>query len=260
MIRSGLLAILIIVSVGLMCLQAEDDKKRETKSEKKTETKVEKKTEAKTDGKEESGEVQTIESKPTESVSAVTIDFRGVLGLSFDTLATLGVRIEQARSGGDPIGLALAANELAVAEKISGKTAPETADKLTAEAVEWGKLRDDSQELSALALLTTGDTAKELTALAAKAKKRQSEEIAAAKSGEKTRGIYRQLVVTSEAEVPVRIFVNGQFVGSIRPFGHEHFPVHEHGRVVLDARGRHGHQWHEHVRGNFSTYNWTLHD
>jgi len=238
---------LVVLSVGLIGLRAADDNK---------ETKAEKKSEA----KEEAGEAQTIESKATDSPSAVSIDFRRVLGLSFDSLATLGVRIDQARNADDPVGLAIAANELAVAEKVSGKQAPETAENLTVEAIEWCKLRDDAQELSALSLLTTGEVSKELATLAAKSKKRQSEEIAAAKSGEKTRGITRQLVVTSEAEVPVRIFVNGRQVGTVRPFGHEHFRVHEHGRVVLDARGRHGHQWHEHVRGNFRTYNWTLHD
>jgi len=243
MVRSAFWAVLVVAGIGLASLQAKDEK-----SEKGEETK----------GTED--QTQNIESKPTESPSAVSIDFRRVLGLSFDSLSTLGVRIDQARSADDPVGLAIAANELAVAEKVSGKTAPETAENLTVEAVEWCKLRDDAEELAALSLLTTGDVSKELATLSAKAKKRQSEELAAAKSGEKTRGITRQLVVTSEAEVPVRIYVNGRQVGTVRPFGHEHFRVHEHGRVVLDARGRRGHQWHEHVRGNFSTYNWTLHD
>lgn len=200
-----------------------------------------------------------IKSKSKDYVSAATIDYRGALKLSFDSLTTLGARIEQARDSGDPVGLAAAANELAAAEKASGKKGAITAEQLTKEAVEQAKLRDSSAELTAVAYLT-GDAGKALPALATKAKKREADEAAAHKAGEETKGIYRELIVDNEAEVPVRIWVNGRFVGIIQAFGHAHFHVHVHGHVVLDARGPHGHSWHEHVDEDYNEYSWVLND
>src|SRR4051794_77505 len=81
------------------------------------------KKEAPPSGGKVSGEVgkgggkKVIESKGEAKPSAVTVDFAKSLGLDFPVLTGLGARIEQARDQGDPVGLAAAARELAVAEE-----------------------------------------------------------------------------------------------------------------------------------------------
>lgn len=205
---------------------------------------------------------KSIKSKSTESTNPVTVDFRSSLKLPFESLTSLGARIQQARDAGDPVGLAAAASELSAAEKASSKKASIMAEQLTKEAVELAKLRDMSAELTAVGHLT-GDAGKELASLVGKAKKREAEEAkeaAAAKEGEEKKGIYHELIVDNEAEVAVRIFVNGQFVGFVQAFGHRHFHIHVHGHVTLDARGPHGHSWHEHVHDDYNEYQWTLND
>jgi hypothetical protein len=52
-------------------------------------------------------------------VNDAAINFRKELNLPFATLGTLGSRIGEARRAGDPVALANAASELAVAEKVS---------------------------------------------------------------------------------------------------------------------------------------------
>ena len=66
---------------------------------------------------------QVVKTKPTKGTPAVSVKFRKDLGLPFASLGTLGSRIDAARRAGDPVTLAHAASELAVAEKVSGKTA-----------------------------------------------------------------------------------------------------------------------------------------
>src|SRR5262249_14969347 len=66
---------------------------------------------------------QAVTSKATPRPAASAINFRKELDLPFDSLRTLGARIESARRKPDPVALAHAAHELAVSEKVSGKTA-----------------------------------------------------------------------------------------------------------------------------------------
>src|SRR5262245_47592661 len=66
---------------------------------------------------------QAVTSKATPRPAASAVNFRKELNLPFDSLSTLGSRIESARRKPDPVALAHAANELAVSEKVSGKTA-----------------------------------------------------------------------------------------------------------------------------------------
>ena len=96
-----------------------------------------------------------VESKAEKYQSAAGIDFAGSFGLSFPSLTTLGARIEQARQAADPVGLAQAANELLIAEKVSGKKAPISADDLRKQAVKMALNRQRSSELQAVALLTS---------------------------------------------------------------------------------------------------------
>jgi hypothetical protein len=95
-------------------------------------------------------EKQLTKSTPTKSTPAATVKFRKDLNLPFASLNTLGTRIDTARRAGDPVALANSASELAVAEKVSGKTASLTSKQLIAEAAELAKLRRQEVELKAV--------------------------------------------------------------------------------------------------------------
>jgi hypothetical protein len=190
--------------------------------------------------------------------SAAKIDFAASLELPFPSLTTLGGRIEAARSAPDPVGLAASASELSVAEKVSGKKAALTGEGLWKEAADLAELRGHSNELKALALMTTGDAQKKLTLLAKKAEK--DEVIAARKAeiGDIPRGIERRLVVNNFSPHGYRIFVNGRSVGYVRARSTESFPVHTHGRTTtLMAEGEGG-RWPYVVSGEHETWVWTL--
>src|SRR5262245_57169090 len=66
---------------------------------------------------------QVVASKAIRRTAASSINFRKELNLPFPSLGTLGSRIDAARRAPDPVALAHAASELAVAEKVSGKQA-----------------------------------------------------------------------------------------------------------------------------------------
>ncbi len=87
-------------------------------------------------GKDKEKDVQVVTSKASKRVPATTINFKKAYGLPFDSLATLGSRIDAARRKPDPVTLAHAASELAVAEKVSGKKASLTSKALLAESAE----------------------------------------------------------------------------------------------------------------------------
>src|SRR5262245_45229608 len=93
---------------------------------------------------------QTVNSQARKNSPAATIDFKKQLGLPFSLLATLGSRIDTARRDHDPVSLAHAASELAVAEKVAGKQAPLTSTVLLEEAAQLAKLRHEAVELQAV--------------------------------------------------------------------------------------------------------------
>ena len=66
---------------------------------------------------------EKIDTKATPRPSAAAIKFRKELALPLSSLSTLGSRIDSARRAHDPVALAHTANELATAEKVSGKKA-----------------------------------------------------------------------------------------------------------------------------------------
>ena len=91
-----------------------------------------------------------MESKPVKKPAAAAVNFKKELGLPFDTLGTLGGRIDQARRKYDPVALAHTASELHVAEKVSGKKASVTSSQLIKESSELAKLRSQEAELRAV--------------------------------------------------------------------------------------------------------------
>jgi hypothetical protein len=200
-----------------------------------------------------------VESKSEKYTSAATINFGGQLGLPFESVANLGARIEAARRQSDPVSLAVLGLELAAAEKVAGKKADLTSDALLKEAVSTAKLRANSKELLMVAQLLKDDkAAKELTAEADKAAKRENDEAEAAKSGEAPRGA-QYLRVHNDFHEGVQIYVDGQQVGWVRPGARETFYIHKHHRhFTLFARHHHRTWGPVEVEGQFETYHWRI--
>jgi hypothetical protein len=161
-----------------------------------------------------------VETKGVPRTSAATVDFQNALGLSFDSLSTLGTRIEHCRTTADPVGLASAAKELAVAEAVSGKKAPVTSADLSKQAIGLAKLRNNSQELSAVAMLSGDDAAGELKKLAVAAKQDEADRAAALAAGEEPKGDYHWMHVHNHCAQPVQIYHNGYGCGYVPAYGH----------------------------------------
>lgn len=161
---------------------------------------------------------------------ACTVNFRQALGVPFDYLSGLGVRIHDARTSPDPVDLALAAESLAVAEKVSGKKAEVTADEIRKEAIELTKRRNLSAELQAVAAIVSDSALKsDLSKLAATAAKDEEGSKAASDSGESTREIFGTLRVINHSSHCLRIFIDGQFVGEVHAGQTGHLHAHAHG-------------------------------
>ena len=179
--------------------------------------------------------------KASKSEPATHVDFNGALGLSFDSLATLGSQIEEARRGPDPLALANAATYLAAAEAAAGKKAPLTAEQLLKEAVALAKQRDRAAELKAVGFLVKDEPmSKELQTLAVAAEKVEAKEIEAFKTGEKSRGVWGYLTVRNNTGFKIQVYVNGTHYGWVNPYGDYRFtrPL-RHGpntNTVLKAR------------------------
>src|SRR5262249_12442816 len=95
-------------------------------------------------------DMAVVDSKVEKKPLAASVDFRKELNLPYPSLGTLGSRIDSARKAPDPVSLAHSANELAVAEKVSGKKASLTSNQVLKEAQELAKLRRQEAELKAL--------------------------------------------------------------------------------------------------------------
>ncbi len=202
-----------------------------------------------------------IEIKPEKYVPATTINFGGELGLPFESLTTLGVRIETARRSSDPVELTAAAIELAAAEKVAGKKASLTAEALLKEALETAKLRGNSKELKMIAQLVKDEkTAKDLESEATKAEKREKEEAEALKSGEKTRGT-RYLRCINYCGEGVNVYVDGSFIGHIHAYQERTFYLGMKYRAVkLYARHSRIHWGPRYIEGDYDNYTWELRD
>jgi hypothetical protein len=199
---------------------------------------------------------------PKTQESATTVNFAKAFGLGFDSLNTLGTRIEAARKQADPVSLAGAANELAVAEQVSGKKASLTSDTLMKEAAELAKTRHHSSELKAVSLMAHGNEAiaKDLTTAAAIADKKEKELIAEAKEGGKTRGIMGTLHADSRVNATVFVYVDGRFVGSMGPFGdiYPYLGQTAWETTHLFARSNDGRTWHRNISNAVNNYHWIL--
>ena len=198
------------------------------------------------------------EDKCEQHLCASTINFSKELGVSFPSLASLGLRIEEAKKHGDPVGLTACAVELAAAEKASGKRAAIKSEKLMHEAVTLAKLRSNSAELKAVAALSGGE-GKGLMAQAKKAEEMEAQAKLDREQG-KTRGIAGSLHIDSRVNCTIYTSVNGAPSGTMGPFGDIYTNVFDRpsDSTGLFAWSDDGRSWSRTVSGNFKSFHWIL--
>ena len=149
----------------------------------------------------------------------LAVYFQQELGLTMEFLTNLGTRIETARKSPDPVMLASAAKDLAVAERVSGKTAKLTSAQLSQEAAELAMLRDVPVELNSIALLLDDfPVARELEKAAKLAETRHKEAAAAEERGERPKGIRGYLTIKNYTSQAATIYYNGYRLGTLPPY------------------------------------------
>jgi hypothetical protein len=209
---------------------------------------------------------QAVTSKPTPRPAASTVNFRKELNLPFDSLSTLGARIEAARRKPDPVALAHAANELAVAEKVSGKTASITSKQVGQEAAELAAMRKQEKELEAVLQVSQQMAMDEhnikLTqdALASSRAQIKADKEAVAQNQEPT-WTPRQIVVNNYTTQYLDVYVNGHYKVQVQP-GMQQTIVIEHrwNPTVLKAYGNEDtNTWGpRYIWGRFTKYTWNI--
>lgn len=209
---------------------------------------------------------QTIASKAQKNSQAGSIDFRKELGLPFPSLGTLGTRIDSARRGHDPVSLAHAANELGVAEKVSGKKASVNSSMLLKESAELARLRRQATELQAVQRLadqvaTETDLVTDLKKDIASAQEQAKMETDAIRANQEPGEAPRKVLVNNYTTQYVDIWVNGYMKTQVGPGQSKWFVIeHKWNPTVLKGYGNEDNtSWGpQYIWGKFKTYTWNL--
>jgi uncharacterized protein (TIGR03000 family) len=209
---------------------------------------------------------QTVNSQAQKNPPAATIDFRKQLGLPFGSLATLGSRIDTARRDHDPVTLANAASELAVAENVAGKRASLTSTVLLKEAAQLAKLRKEAVELQAVERVasqieTETQTVTDLKKAIALAQQVAKSATDAIRRNEEPTDVPRRVQVNNYTTQYCDIWVNGNLRTQLSP-GQSKWLVIDHlsNPTVLEAYGNEDNStWGpRYIWGRFQTYTWNL--
>jgi hypothetical protein len=209
---------------------------------------------------------QVVSSKATARTVATSVNFKKELGLSYPSLGTLGSRIDTARRTPDPVALAHAANELAVAEKVSGKTASLTSAQLIKESAELASLRRQEQELNAVNKVAMQVQAEEKSVALLKesialAQTQTKAEQDAFKRNEEPTSAPRQVVVNNYTTQYLDIWVNGYYKTQVLPGSTQVITIeHRWNPTVLTAYGNDdATNWGpRYIWGQFTKYTWNL--
>ena len=209
---------------------------------------------------------QVAESKATRKTAAASVNFRKELSLPFQSLSTLGSRIDTARRASDPVALAHTASELAVAEKVSGKQAKVTSAAVLNEAAELAKLRKQASELQAVSKVAEQVAAEQN--LIANLKNQIADAQAIAKldkekfnKNDEPGWTPRKVVVNNYSDQYVTIFVNGFYKTEISPGLAQTIVIEQRiNPVVLTAHGNEDiDTWGpRYIWGKFQTYTWNI--
>jgi len=205
---------------------------------------------------------QTVNAKAKQITPAAKINFKKDLGLTYSSLSTLGARIDSARRNHDPVSLAHAANELSVAEKVSGKKAELTSAALIKEAAKLAQVRRQVAELQAVQQVAQQTAADD--ALIAEMKKnitdfdaQSKEETAALRSNQPPPDSSRTVIVHNNTPQNFDIWVNGFMKMRVGPGESKWFVVEQKWNpTVVEAFGYGDDQtWGPvHLWGKFKTY------
>jgi hypothetical protein len=212
------------------------------------------------------GDQQAIKTKPTKAKPAAAVPFRKELGLSFDSLGTLGSRIDRARRAGDPVALGHAAGELDLAEQVSGKAAGVTSKQLLAEAAELANLRKQNAELQAVLLMSRkiALAQDQLANLKKNIEDAQAQAAAAKQSflkNEEPTNAPRKVVVNNYSTQYIDVQVNGYLKGQVDPGTSKVFTIDQMWNpIVLKGWGDSDENTFGPVvlQGRFDKYTWNI--
>jgi len=211
-------------------------------------------------------EKKVINTKPTKVIPGATVKFRKDLNLPYASLSTLGTRIDAARRSGDPVSMAHAASELAVAEKVSGKTASLTSTQLLAESAELAAVRKQEAELKGVLQVAQQLSAAEgqlnnlKSQLAAAQEQTKLAKQALLKNEEPT-SAPRKIVVNNFTTQYIDIQVNGYLKGQVTPGSTQVFTVDQRWNpIVLKGWGDADENVFGPVvlQGRFDKYTWNI--
>ncbi len=178
---------------------------------------------AQTNGKTTPGEkdIQSVRTRPKKRPRAALVNFGKAYNLHWKSLHTLGGRIDASRSAGDPVSMSHLANEMHVAEKVSGKKAALTSAMLLKESAELAKLRKEESELKAI------------LEVAKKVQQQKKIQQGLIKSIEQAKTYNKQLYaktilakgrlhispvhIENYSNVPISIFMNGRYQFTVQP-------------------------------------------
>jgi hypothetical protein len=209
---------------------------------------------------------EVIASKMTRQPSAASVNFRKELNLPFASLGTLGSRISAARRAADPVALAHAANELHVAEQVSGKKASVTSAAVLKEAAELASLRRQAAELQAVdrvaqQVATEQDTVmllKKDIALAQESTKAYQQALA---QNQEPTSAPRTVIVNNYTTQYLTIYISGYYMGELVPGGSQAYTVNARfNPVTLKALGNDdAEEWGpSYIWGRFKKYTWNI--
>ncbi|HKI35114.1 MAG TPA: hypothetical protein VKA46_24875 [Gemmataceae bacterium] len=209
---------------------------------------------------------EVIDSKATPRTAAATVKFRKELGLPYPSLNTLGSRIDAARRAHDPVALAHAANELSVAEKVSGKKASLLAKELVKESAQLAALRRQETELRAVTTVAqsvadTDDTVTLLKNILASAKAQAAADSESIRMNQEPTWTPRKVIVNNYTTQYIDVWVNGYYKVQVGPGLSQSFMVeHRWNPTVLTGYGDEdsGGWGPINIWGRFKTYTWNI--
>lgn len=209
---------------------------------------------------------QVVSTKATPRVAVSSINFRKELNLPFDSLNTLGSRIEAARRKPDPVAMAHAASELATAESVSGKTASYTSKQLMKETAELAALRKQEAELRATLNVASQMKAAEdnITIMKQNLEAAQNQIKAdkqALSSNEEPTNSPRKVIVNNYTTDSIDIYVNGYFKVNVGPGASQVIMIeHRWNPTVLTGYGNEDTNSYgpRNVWGKFDKYTWNI--
>jgi len=209
---------------------------------------------------------QVVDSKATQRPAASAVNFRKELNLPLDSLSTLGSRIESATRKPDPVALGHMANELSVAEKVSGKSASITSKALAKAAAQLASERKEEAELKSMlqisnqTMFAEDDITSMKQSLALAQEQIKSDKRSLERNEEPT-SAPRKVVVNNYTTQYLDVYVNGNLKTTVQPGSTQVITIeHRWNPTVLKAYGNEDtNVWGpRYVWGKFEKYTWNI--